>query len=119
MATIGHPLSDLCNLTGPYANISGGPAETRFDAASMAGLPTREECVRWYGEVGGWDATRELGWGDAFHAFRGSIIMQGIAARYALRQASSARAKEYASLMAPFARKAWEKVLDLKQASKL
>ncbi|KAM5431224.1 hypothetical protein MferCBS31731_007964 [Microsporum ferrugineum] len=119
MATVGHPLSDLCNLTGPYANIEGGPAETRFNAACTDGLPTREECVRWYGEVAGWDPTKELGWGDAFHAFRGSIIMQGIAARYALRQASSARAKEYASLMSPLAQKAWEKVLQLKQSSKL
>ncbi|EGE00336.1 phosphotransferase [Trichophyton tonsurans CBS 112818] len=118
MATIGHPLSDLCNLTGPYANVDGGPAETRFRSEGIEGLPTRDECVRWYGEVSGWAVSgRELGWGDAFHAFRGSIIMQGIAARYALRQASSARAREYASLMSPFARKAWEKVSQLKDAT--
>ena len=39
--------------------------------------------------------------------------MQGIAARYALRQASSARAKEYAVQMGPFGDFAWELVRPL------
>lgn len=36
--------------------------------------------------------------------------MQGIAARYALRQASSARAQEYAQKTQPFALEAWQRV---------
>lgn len=36
--------------------------------------------------------------------------MQGIAARYALRQASSERAQEYAVQMRPFAEVAWDLV---------
>jgi hypothetical protein len=49
-------------------------------------------------------------WGEAFGIYRGSIIMQGIAARYALRQASSARAQEYAVQMRPFATVGWDLV---------
>jgi hypothetical protein len=36
--------------------------------------------------------------------------MQGIAARYALRQASSAQAKDYGKMMKPFAEIAWDLV---------
>lgn len=46
-------------------------------------------------------------WGAAFGMFRSSIIMQGIAARYARRQASSANAKNYADMMQPFGEFAW------------
>ena len=41
--------------------------------------------------------------------------MQGIAARYALRQASSARAGEYAAQMGPFGKFAWSLVDALKK----
>ena len=110
MATIGHPLSDLCNLTGPYTDLGGGLPHSPFDPKIVKGLPTREDCVRWYSEVAGWNPSADLMWGDAFHGFRGSVIMQGIAARYAMRQASSAQAKDYADRMNPFAMLAWKKV---------
>jgi hypothetical protein len=42
--------------------------------------------------------------------FRNSVIMQGIKARYALRQASSAQAKEVGSHMAPLGEFTWELV---------
>ncbi|KAL9005055.1 MAG: hypothetical protein Q9188_002162 [Gyalolechia gomerana] len=58
-------------------------------------------------EVAGWDPSPETGWGDAFGVFRNSVIMQGIAARYATRQASSARAGEYAAQLKPFGELAW------------
>lgn len=114
MATIGHPLSDLCNLTGPFANVANLPSGSNFKAG-VEGVPTRDTCIQWYSEVAGWDPTKDLMWGDAFFAFRGSVIMQGIAARYAMRQASSARAKEYGTLMAPFAVKSWEKIAIMKE----
>ncbi|OAX81948.1 hypothetical protein ACJ72_03707 [Emergomyces africanus] len=110
MATIGHPLSDLANLTSPYAHIGGSPDNSPFSPTTIPGLPTRDDVTRWYSEVAGWDPRTVLAWGDAFHGFRGSVIMQGIAARYALRQASSARAGEYAKQMKPFALTTWEKV---------
>ena len=41
--------------------------------------------------------------------------MQGIAARYAMRQASSARAEEYAVQMKPYGEFTWGLVQRLKQ----
>ena len=48
-----------------------------------------------------------MDWGDAFAAFRNSVIMQGIAARYAQRQASSDKAKEIGDLMGPYGEFSW------------
>lgn len=116
MATVGHPLSDFSNLSGPFLMPSHVPGAIKFEPGTGAGIPTREECVQWYSEVAGWDPTSELLWGDAFHAFKGSVIMQGIAARYALRQASSAQASEYGKQMGPFALRAWDRVRKMKEA---
>ncbi|KAF2397380.1 APH-domain-containing protein [Trichodelitschia bisporula] len=121
MATIGHPLSDLSNLLSPYTTAavraSAGPAAegTRINPAfspdaNYPGLPSKAECVAWYRETAGWDPAPEMTWGDAFGVFRGCIIMQGIAARYAMRVASSARAQEYAVQMGPFAEVAGAKL---------
>ena len=52
--------------------------------------------VRWYCEATGFEIPeKELTWAASFALFRDSIIFQGIAARYAARQASSASAFEY------------------------
>jgi aminoglycoside phosphotransferase (APT) family kinase protein len=115
MATIGHPLSDVCNLTSPYY-ISGSEYDGVLPGATP-GLPTRDECLQWYADVAGWDPRREIPWGDAFFTFRSSVIMQGIAARYALRQASSARAGDYAKKMRPFALEAWERAKGVQERS--
>ncbi|KAL1988108.1 hypothetical protein VTN96DRAFT_1139 [Rasamsonia emersonii] len=117
MATIGHPLSDICNLTSPYYISSSEHKTEAFRPGATPGLPTRDQCLRWYAEVAGWDPAPEIAWGDAFFAFRSSVIMQGIAARYALRQASSARASEYAKNMRPFALEAWERVKRVQEES--
>jgi hypothetical protein len=55
-------------------------------------------------------------WGDSFGIYRGAIIMQGIAARYALRQASSAKAMEYGSQMKPMAEIGWDLVQECKKS---
>ena len=55
----------------------------------------------------------ELKWGNAFNVFKGAIIMQGIAARYAVRQASSEKAKEYGALMGPMGEVAWDLVTEV------
>jgi aminoglycoside phosphotransferase (APT) family kinase protein len=117
MSTIGHPLSDLSNLLTPYTFAasppsSSSPLSSRTNPAfyppkAPPGLPSREECIRWYSQAAGWDPSVEMAWGDAFGVFRNSVIMQGIAARFVLRQASSARAKEYAVQMGPFGEFAW------------
>jgi len=116
MSTIGHPLSDLCNLLQPYAlGVSEraravGRGNAAFLPNQTPGLPTKEECIGWYREVAGWDPTPDITWGEAFALYRLTIIMQGIAARYAARQASSARASEYAANMKPFGLVGWELV---------
>ena len=132
MSTIGHPLSDLANLLGPYTLAQPQPRpsissqkssrpliESRSNPAflpnsGVPGLPSRNECIAIYAEAAGWDPrpehkgdTDESLWGDAFGVFRNSVIMQGIAARYALRQASSAQAQEIGALMGPFGEAAW------------
>lgn len=114
MSTIGHPLSDLNNVLAPFVTASSkkamsiGRANTAFQPGVTPGLPTRDQLIAWYSEVAGWDPRPDMTWGDAFGTYRTAIIMQGIAARYALRQASSAQANEYGKQMAPFAEIAWD-----------
>ena len=115
MSTIGHPLSDLSNLLSPYsfANNAPDPAlSTRINpafvhSARAPGLPSRSLCIQWYSEIAGYDPISELDWGDAFASFRNGVIMQGIAARHALRQASSERANEIGSMMRPYGHFCW------------
>ena len=121
MSTIGHPLSDLANLLTPFLTatsdkiISIGRGSKAFQPGATEGLPSREQLISWYSEAAGWNPTPDMTWGDAFGAYRGSIIMQGIAARYALRQASSTKAKDYVVQMKPFAEFAWELVQEYKK----
>jgi aminoglycoside phosphotransferase (APT) family kinase protein len=121
MSTIGHPLSDLTNLLTPYVTanseraLSIGRGNKAFQPNATPGLPSKEQLVSWYSEVAGWDPKPDITWGDAFGIYRGAIIMQGIAARYALRQASSAKASDYGSQMKPFAEIAWDLVQEYKK----
>lgn len=113
MSTIGHPLSDLSNLLTPYTTSaidlarSIGRGTDAFLPGKTPGLPTKDECIAWYRDAAGWDPAPDVTWGEAFGIYRNSIIMQGIAARYALRQASSAKATEYAKSFKPFGEVAW------------
>lgn len=120
MSTIGHPLSDLTNLLNPYITASSGPSPHRgFLSGATPGLPSPEQVVCWYSEVAGWDPAPELAWGTAFSMFRQSVIMQGIAARVAQRQASSAQAKVYADSFRPFGEFAWGLILKAKGKARL
>ncbi len=49
--------------------------------------------------------------------YRSSVIMQGIAARYAVRQASSEKAKDYADMMVPYGLAAYENFRKVKEAA--
>ena len=121
MSTIGHPLADLTNLLTPFVTANNrfaqsigarnsGAAKSSFLPEATPGLPTRDQCIIWYANAAGWNPSEELVWGDAFNVFKGSIIMQGIAARYAVRQASSERAKDYGDAMQPYGMAAWSLV---------
>lgn len=123
MSTIGHPLSDLSNLLSPFtfalhpscSDLASQTNPAFAPSASTPGLPTRSQCIDWYAEVAGWNPLADSRWGDSFNVFRNSVIMQGIAARYALRQASSEKAKEYAAQMCPFGEFAWDLLQHLKE----
>lgn len=121
MSTIGHPLSDVANLLAPYATSRSKKASrirrgsVAFQEGMTEGLPSKSDLLRWYAEVSGWNPTPDILWGDAFGMFRGSVIMQGIAARYAVRQASSAKAKEHGALMEPFGETAWELIEEFRR----
>jgi len=109
MSTIGHPLSDVSNLIVPYTITARTPTPRRNSreafrpAARLAGLPTRAECIALYGRVSGYDLSADVPWGTAFAMFRDCIIFQGIGARYAVRQASSPKAKQVGEEMFPCA----------------
>jgi aminoglycoside phosphotransferase (APT) family kinase protein len=121
MATIGHPLSDVINLTSQFVlalDRTGPRYHPGFVPGATPGLPSEQQIIRWYAEVAGWDPAPDLTWGAAFGMFRSSIIMQGIAARYALRQASSANAKSYAEMMQPFGEFAWTLVEKAKNSTR-
>jgi aminoglycoside phosphotransferase (APT) family kinase protein len=118
MSTVGHPLADFVNLITPYTTASipfseqtgrSNPAfrKTNLPSGPFAGLPSKQQVTKWYSAIAGWDPTPVVGWGEAFSIYKGCIIMQGIAARYAMRVASSAKAKDYAVLMKPYAEVGW------------
>ncbi|KAI5290587.1 hypothetical protein KEM54_001085 [Ascosphaera aggregata] len=122
MATIGHPLSDFVNLTSPYVleeHNTRTPVQGthNFTQKAYPGLPLRQRAIAWYAEVSGYNPIEELTWGDAFHGLRISVITQGIAARYALRQASSACAKEVGEHFRPLAAMAWKLVMRRKESN--
>lgn len=89
-----------------------------FAPGAVPGLPTHDQLIKWYGEVAGWDASPDLKWGVAFGFFRATCIYQGIAARWAVRQASSEKAKDNAAARHPMATLAWENVVKAMEESK-
>ena len=106
----------------PYSSAptAHGPPEKRIPHAHTAflpgatpGLPTPEQLASIYATAAGlgqgrWDGMKqELKWTQAFATFRLSAICQGIAARAAVRQATSAKAQEHGNARGPVAELAW------------
>ncbi|KAM0253954.1 hypothetical protein ACHAQJ_007023 [Trichoderma viride] len=113
MSTIGHPLSDVCNFITQFYVARYNAASAYENIASFLpgktpGLPQPDQILQWYAEISGYDPRPELSWGAAFNLFKQAGVCQGIAARYAARQASSAKAKMYSELRKPFAECAWK-----------
>ncbi|RDW65635.1 phosphotransferase family protein [Aspergillus mulundensis] len=122
MSTIGHPLADIANVVHPWTvNAISSDAARQLglphDIEAIEGLPSIPQCLAWYAGTAGWDPAPELRWAEAFCLFRLSIIYQGIAARYAARQASSTQAKERAKAMVPSAELAGKVIADIKGGS--
>ncbi|KAI8945545.1 kinase-like domain-containing protein [Xylaria longipes] len=114
MSTVGHPLSDLGNLLMPFythkVTSSYNHTANAFLPGATPGLPTPDIVLGWYKEAAGWDPRPEYHWALAFAVFRISAISQGIAARFATRQASSAEAQKYAESFKPLGELAWSLV---------
>lgn len=137
MSTIGHPLSDLANMTTPFytASLDGSKVHSShkgFLPGATPGLPTKEEVAELYFSTiasgsspsplvkvsnSPEERERELAWAQAFNIFRLAAICQGIAARQAARQASSAMAKKYGEARTPLAEFAWELVTQVARRS--
>lgn len=128
MSTIGHPLSDVVNLLGPfYMTLSMGRnpdlsfpymnnSEGAFLPGKTPGLPAVDELLAWYvqGGEGGYDPRPDMRWGCAFGTFRSAAILQGIAARVARRQATSEAAGRYAGSFRSLGELAWREVEEMK-----
>lgn len=111
MSTVGHPLSDICNFLTPFYT-ARNPGSSSADASAFLpgathGLPQPDEILKWYAESSAAYDPRategEVAWGMAFNMFKAAAICQGIAARYAARQASSEKAKSHAVTRGPLA----------------
>ncbi|KAI5466264.1 kinase-like domain-containing protein [Mariannaea sp. PMI_226] len=112
MSTVGHPLSDVCNLLTNFYT-ARFPNTVPFDASGFLpgrtqGLPQPDQIMEWYTETSGYDPRAEVAWGIAFSIWKLAGVCQGIAARYAQRQASSEKAKQHAVRRGPMAELAWE-----------
>ncbi|KAM5382151.1 hypothetical protein ACJA88_003946 [Fusarium oxysporum] len=111
MSTVGHPLSDICNFLINFYSAKS-PGATPYDASGFLpgktpGLPQPEKILEWYTEESGYDPRPEVPWGMSFSIWKLAGVCQGIAARYALRQASSEKAKQHAVTRGSLAKFAW------------
>src|SRR5690606_30172946 len=89
LATIGHPLADLAYLCLPYRLPSDMPGAV--DLVGQ-GLPTEEAVIERYCEKAGRDGIPDWPVFLAFACFRNAAIAQGVAARAALGNVSTASA---------------------------
>ncbi|BFZ64624.1 hypothetical protein YB2330_005774 [Saitoella coloradoensis] len=113
LSTIGHPLSDLANLCQPFSLPKSDGAVSGFKGdpeVEGSGVPTLDEVLGWYHEMAGWDPRPEWAYGEAFAHIRLAVISQGIAARFARKQASSPNAQRSASMFPQLGRLAWETI---------
>ncbi|MGN6741759.1 MAG: phosphotransferase family protein [Amnibacterium sp.] len=105
MATIGDVLADLtlCTL---YWRIGTVAAEAGVPFASAivpgAGYPEAEELVEHYARATG-AVVPELGWYDAFAAFKLAVILEGVHARYLQGATVGAGFESIGALVAPLA----------------
>ncbi|KAI8060250.1 kinase-like domain-containing protein [Gongronella butleri] len=102
LSTIGHPYSDLANLLQPYAVPS---SDFGFmGAKEPLPVPSGDELMQVYCKHSGTPyPVPRWPFAVAFSHFRLAVITQGIAARVARKQASSAKARETASKCLPMA----------------
>ncbi|MGH1423289.1 MAG: phosphotransferase family protein [Pseudooceanicola sp.] len=89
LATIGHPIADLAYMCLPFRMPKGNPW---FVDIAKAGLPTEDAVLARYCDTAGRSAIPDWPVHLAFACFRYAAIVQGVAARAASGNASSASA---------------------------
>lgn len=112
LSTIGHPLSDLANLLQPFyipTELSDLPG-LKGHKSLPPGMPTDQELLNAYCMMTGRFAISHWEFCIAFSFFRLAVITQGIAARVAMGNASSAEARTFARLFVPMTELALEYV---------
>ncbi|CAG8510487.1 23941_t:CDS:2 [Cetraspora pellucida] len=99
LSTIGHPLSDLANLLMNFftKEIPGSPLIGLRDVKNLP-IPSTELIQAYCEKSGRQYPIPRFEFAIAFSFFRTAVILQGIAARIARKQASSAKAHTYAKL---------------------
>ncbi len=128
LSTLGNPLSDLANLLQPFTlpcpNPRGASDPDELERSKQRGefwftlgglskeqspLPLKEDLLQAYCQaaqrpypIPNWSFCEAWAW------FRLAIIAQGIAARVAAGQASSAKAREHGSMFPVVAQGAWQ-----------
>ncbi|UZJ53422.1 hypothetical protein CBS101457_002742 [Exobasidium rhododendri] len=138
LSTLGHPLSDLGNLLQPFSMKCPNPtkindpdemkhSQERGEMfmllggldSSISPTPQKDDLMKVYCEAAGrpypipsWQFCEAWSW------FRAAVISQGIAARVAQKQASSAEAKRYATKF-PHAAEAVLSIAHRKEGAKL
>ncbi|KAJ1968862.1 hypothetical protein H4R35_006306 [Dimargaris xerosporica] len=103
LSTLGHPLSDLANLLQPFqspGDIPNLPLQGFKNAprSDTQGLPTESQLIGVYSRLTQRNVMTHWYFNVAFGYFRLAVIAQGIAARRAKNQASSAQAKRYGDM---------------------
>ncbi|KAK4509736.1 Paf1 complex component [Mucor velutinosus] len=108
LSTIGHPLSDLSNLLQPFYVPASDDTSVGMlgfkNSKEPLPVPEANELIQHYCKTLGqpYPIDRWM-FAVAFSFFRLAVILQGIAARVARKQASSAQAKNYADRFKPVA----------------
>ncbi|GBB95320.1 hypothetical protein RclHR1_02510014 [Rhizophagus clarus] len=110
LSTIGHPLSDLANLLmNFYTKETGLERMTGLFNVPDLPIPSANELIKFYCDKRKRDyPIPKFEFCIVFSFFRLAVITQGIAARIARNQASSAQAKSYAKMFKPITNRGLE-----------
>jgi aminoglycoside phosphotransferase (APT) family kinase protein len=107
LATLGDPLADFVYHCMPWRLPPGLGGSLVGNDLGMSGIPTEPEYVRAYCEQTDAAGFEHFDFYMAFGMFRLAAILQGVAARAAQGNASSAHAREAGMRAPPMAETAW------------
>jgi len=126
LCTLGSPLADLANFTQPWSidpklvpPMPGGSALIGFKNVPEDAPIALEDLEREYCRLTKQPyPIMEIGFARSWMLFRLAVIAQGIAARYARRQASSEKAYLYVAVFPLIGQFAWAAMQDAEDSNK-